>query len=144
MNSSMFICKDNMVYIFGSTKEGFLGLYSDDPKIVCSKEVFYMAAASKYLKHENTRVDRSYIDAFTHAKKLLTTKMNKLLKDNYHKKQTVIEKQIIRDTIKKEMDDRIKEYVSYLDSYSKRFPSSEIITLIGLLKFFEEKLKKAV
>ena len=140
----MFVCKDNIVYIFGSTKEGFIGNYSDDPKVVKSTDVKRMDDVKQYISSESISKNVCFFDAFTNSRKLFNTKINKLLKDNYSKKQEVdlLEKQ--RDSIKKNLENRIKSYITTLGGNSLKFPGNEIMILINLLKYFEDKIKRVV
>ena len=75
----MLICKDNIVYMFGSTKEGFIGNYSDDPKITLSSDVRKMDAVKEYITSSIKDNNSMFTDAFTNAKKLLNSKINKYL-----------------------------------------------------------------
>ena len=140
----MLICKDNIVYMFGSTKEGFIGNYSDDPKITLSSDVRKMDAVKEYITTSIKDNNSMFTDAFTNAKKLLNSKINKLVKDNYTKKFVIEEMEKQRDILNKKLEDRIKIYINTLDAYSLKFPCKEISVLIEILKYLQEKEKRVV
>jgi hypothetical protein len=140
------VCRNNEVFSFGSVKEGFVGFYSDDlNKTQFTKEVYRFEAVTAYFnKQSRYSGSGSYVDAFTSARKLFNTRMNKLLKDNYYKKNMVVHKEKISETLRKEMDERIKTYVDFLDKYSLKFPCKEVSTMIEVFKYLDDKMKRVV
>lgn len=64
--SSMFICKNNIIKMIGSTREGFLGNFKEDKKLkdFSTNDVIEMTMINEYIQNQIKKSSKNFIEDY--------------------------------------------------------------------------------
>lgn len=143
--SSMVVCKNNIIYMWGSISEGFLGDMVKDKSENCVAEFIPMDKISAFIINDINKNDENYTEVFINSRKLFNTKYNKTLEDNMHKANRIEKLNTQINNLKADIEMRLKQNrdkISSFNQISADKSDKKIVLLQELLMAYESKISK--
>lgn len=142
--TSMIICKNNIIYMWGSISEGFIGNFKD--QIASGNKLLTdfvrMDKLSYYVNNDIKKYDSNFIETFINSRKLFNTKYNQTLEDNYNKQSRIDKLQTQIKNLRADIELRQRQNNQLLQSLSIKTNDKRILSLQELLRTYEDKLNK--
>jgi hypothetical protein len=146
-NVSMVICKDNIIYMWGSTGEGFLGNFSEKfGKGECSWVDDYqrMDKVTNFIIGDSKKNDLNYTEIYLNSRKLFNTKYNQTLEDNNLKASRIQTLNGQINNYKQDIEERQRRNQNLINILNQKPTNKKIISLQELLKEYEDKLNRII
>lgn len=82
--TSLYVCKNNRIFMVGSTKEGFLGNYNNNKKLSggSSSELIEMLEVNKYIGKQMMKSSKNFEEQFLNCNKYNLFKLKSYLAQN--------------------------------------------------------------
>jgi hypothetical protein len=142
--TSMVVCKNNYIYMWGCIMEGYLGeLKEKNENFV--REYVKMNKVSTFILNDIYKNDENYTETFINSRKLFNTKYNQTLEDNCNKSSRIekLTQQIENLKLDIELRQRqSKEKINAFNAINQDKSDKRIVLLDDLLKTYERKLNK--
>jgi hypothetical protein len=140
--TSMVVCQGNIVYMWGSISEGFIGNFKDQiatgNKLLT--EFVRMDRLTNFIQNDIKKNTQTYTETFINSRKLFNTKYNQTLEDNYNKQVRIDKLNSQIKNLKLDIEQRQKQSTQLMNTLSIKSADKRIISLQDLLRTYEEKL----
>jgi hypothetical protein len=139
--SSMVVCKNNLIYMWGSLNEGYLTDYKSEGNI--AKEFVQMKNLTAFIFNEINKNDDDISDTFINSRKLFNVKYNQTLKENSDKINSINKIKTQIENLKVDIEQRKSQMIqASSNNLNSDTNDKRIIILNNLLKSYEEKLNR--
>jgi hypothetical protein len=143
--SSLVVCEDNKIYMWGSVAEGFLGDLKQKGDYVYDAKCPNVKMITDRIHEVMNKSPENFTENFINSRKLLNTKYNKTLEDNQQKSKRIDDLKNQIKNVEKEIEKRNEQNSKKIDLLSKALNENnekKIKILRDLLTNYESELKE--
>jgi hypothetical protein len=142
-NTSMVICQGDIIYMWGSIQEGFLGNFTSQ-STTGATDIIRMDKITNAIIDDTKKNDFNYSEIFFNSRKLFNPKYTQTLDDNNQKQNRIMILQQQVNNLKQDIEERSKKNQNAVNLISLKSSDKRVTNLQELLKIYEDKINRLI